>query len=81
MTGNGTTPPAPMLMQTIIHEQPGARMIYTDTTGKYIGTIKFDAVSADALKAITAQFQAFVAAQTGGLQVVSGMPGNLPKGP
>jgi hypothetical protein len=65
---NGSTQPA--MLRTVLNENPGTRIIYTLSNGMYLGSIRIDMMSADALKAMAQDFQAFVAEQTGGIQQV-----------
>lgn len=64
---------------SFIHKPPaGGKAIFTTTVGEYLGSIEFEATSNEALREIANQFQAFVAAQTGGIQVAgAGMASNL----
>jgi hypothetical protein len=65
---NGSVQPS--LVRTVLNRNPGTRIVYTLTNGMYLGSIEIDMMSAEALKAMTEDFQAFVAQQTGGIQQV-----------
>lgn len=58
------------VVRNVLNENPGTRIIYNLSNGMYLGSIRIDMMSIDALKAMAQDFQAFVAEQTGGIQQV-----------
>jgi hypothetical protein len=70
---NGSAHDEPIVPQRTVLPQPhGAKVIYTSSTGLYLGAIEFETVSTEALAAIANDFQAFAADQTRSLQIVQG---------
>lgn len=67
------------LVRTVILRNPGMRLVYALTDGRYVGQIEFEGVDQAFFAAIANDFQAFIAQQTGGLQVAQGLPSGLPK--
>ena len=75
---NGSAPltakPTAALIRTVIPMPPGIRVIYTNRQGMVVGMLETFAVSNDGLAAIANDFQAFVAQQTGGVQIAGCVP-------
>lgn len=55
------------LIRTAMQQAGVNRVIYTLSNGQYVGTIHFDGMSADLLRAMAQDFHAFINEQTGGV--------------
>jgi len=69
------------LFLNLIPAQAQATLRISSSTTGYLGSVTYDAVDGAALRVLAEQFHAFVAQQTGGLQVaapsvLSGLKGN-----
>lgn len=61
---------APQVKLSFIPRPPaGGKVLFTTTAGDYLGAVEYEAMSMEALRELANQFQAFAAAQTGGIQV------------
>lgn len=70
MTQNGINGTAAQVKMSFIPRPPaGGKVLFTTTAGDYLGTVEYEAMSPEALREVANQFQAFVAAQFGGIQV------------
>ena len=54
----------------------GNRLVFVTTSGKYLGSVQFDATDAQSLGIIGNGFQQFTAQQAGSIQVANGA--NIP---
>jgi hypothetical protein len=75
MTTPAANPPGLELKRTALLAGGINRLIYTMSNGDYVGSIVFDGVNPDALRALANDFQAFIVEQTGGISVAP--PGAL----
>lgn len=67
--------PAPEIMIYQIPTQGGAKLRFVTSHGRYLGSIEFDAVDAQALLILGSQFQGYAAQQTGSIQIATAAPG------
>jgi hypothetical protein len=76
---NGAAAP-PVMLRTPIMVGGGNRLVYTMSNGAYVGSIVFDGMTADLLRAMAQDFVAFINQQTGGLALAPASAlGALPK--
>jgi hypothetical protein len=71
---NGSEQVPTRIVRTVIPDGPGRKLIYTQSDGMYVGTIRIEGMTFEGLKLMLQDAQNYVAETTGGIAVASHLP-------